>query len=193
MIGKSILLETDHKSLIPLLRKTSLDCFPPRVLRFRLCLMRFNCKISHVPGKFLYTADALSHKLVSPLSEIQIEEVCQTEIFVHSIISSLPASSDRLDAYRNAQQQDNVCSRLIVFCKNGWPQKKNFPPDIMPYWQLKSELSLYDNLLLRGKHIAVPRSMQKETLEKIYIVATGVSSVAFYGSHRSSVWWPQVK
>jgi len=63
---KKFLIETDHKSLIPLLRHKLLDNLPPRVLCFRLRLMRFDYSIEHTPGKFLYTADALSR---SPLNE----------------------------------------------------------------------------------------------------------------------------
>ena len=65
VIGKDITLETDHKPLVPLLGKTNLDCLPPRVLRFRIRLMRFSYTISHVPGKQLYTADTLSRAPVA--------------------------------------------------------------------------------------------------------------------------------
>ena len=60
ILGKRILLETDHKPLVPLFSYKHLDNLPPRVLRFCLRLMRFDYQISHVPGKYLYTADALS-------------------------------------------------------------------------------------------------------------------------------------
>ena len=40
VIGKAILLETDHKLLVPHLGKTNLDCLPPCV-HFRIHLMRF--------------------------------------------------------------------------------------------------------------------------------------------------------
>jgi len=53
-------LETDHKPLVPLLGKKSLDSLPPQELRFHLRLMRFECTITHVPGKELYTPDTLS-------------------------------------------------------------------------------------------------------------------------------------
>ena len=39
VIGKAILLETNHKPLVPLLGKTNLDCLPPQVLCFRIHLM----------------------------------------------------------------------------------------------------------------------------------------------------------
>ena len=42
VLGKQIQLETDHKPLVPLLGKKSLDSLPPRVLRFRLHLMIFD-------------------------------------------------------------------------------------------------------------------------------------------------------
>lgn len=60
LLGMKFTLETDHKPLVPLLGNKELDQLPPRVLRFRLRLARFNYSIVHVPGKFLYTADALS-------------------------------------------------------------------------------------------------------------------------------------
>ncbi|KAL5516836.1 hypothetical protein EMCRGX_G002260 [Ephydatia muelleri] len=59
ILGKQISIETDHKPLVPLLSSKRLDDLPPRVLRFRLRLMRFAFSIVHVPGKYMYTADAL--------------------------------------------------------------------------------------------------------------------------------------
>ena len=38
ILGKPILLETDHKPLVPILGSKSLETLPPRVLRFRLLL-----------------------------------------------------------------------------------------------------------------------------------------------------------
>ena len=60
IIGLKVLIETDHKPLIPLLGSKHLDDLPPRILRFRLRLARVDYLIVHVPGKLLYTADALS-------------------------------------------------------------------------------------------------------------------------------------
>lgn len=60
VLGRRFIIETDHKPLIPLLGSKNLDSLPPRVFRLRLCLARLDYSIVHVPGKLLYTADALS-------------------------------------------------------------------------------------------------------------------------------------
>ena len=65
-MGKQIAIETDHKLLVPLLSTKHLDAVPPRVLRFHLRLIRFAYSISHVPGKELNTADALSRARSHP-------------------------------------------------------------------------------------------------------------------------------
>ena len=36
ILGKEIMIETDHKLLVPILTTKQLDSLPPRVLRFRL-------------------------------------------------------------------------------------------------------------------------------------------------------------
>eukprot|EP00731_Ephydatia_muelleri_P004671 Em0002g847a len=59
LLGKQFSVETDHKPLVPLLSTKMLDSLPPRVLRFRLRLMRFQFTIHHTPGKNMYIADAL--------------------------------------------------------------------------------------------------------------------------------------
>ena len=60
ILGLIFIIETDHKPLIPLLSTKSLDTLPPRIIRFRLRLSYYSYSIQHVPGKLLYTADALS-------------------------------------------------------------------------------------------------------------------------------------
>ena len=51
-LGNSFTIETDHKSLVPLLNSKCLNTLPPRVLRFRLQMNRFDYIITHVPGNF---------------------------------------------------------------------------------------------------------------------------------------------
>ena len=147
--GKTITLETDHKPLVPLLSHKNLDSLPPRILRFRLRLMRFDYEIKHVPGKSLHTADALSR---APLKDtvnsdelLQVEEV---EFQVSSVISTLPVSNSKLTSFSQAQVEDSVCSTLISYCRNGWPNKSSLPSCMKPYWKLQGEFSLHDNLLL---------------------------------------------
>ena len=60
LIGMHFRVETDHLPLVPLLSTTLLDTLPMRIQRFRMRLMRYSFSILHVPGKYLYTADALS-------------------------------------------------------------------------------------------------------------------------------------
>ena len=60
VLGKNILLKTDHKHLMPLLGNKNLDALQPCVLHFHMRLMRFQYSISQVPGKTLYIPDTLS-------------------------------------------------------------------------------------------------------------------------------------
>ena len=119
-------------------------------------------------GKHLNTADALSHASVSTPDIMDSEEGKKTEIFVHnSIPTSLPANSDHSEAYHTAQQEDPTCSKLIIFCKRGWPSKSTLSADIPPYWSVQGELTLHNDPLLCCNCIVIPDRLRSETLEKI--------------------------
>ena len=109
ILGRPFEIETDHKPLVPILSSKSLDNLPPRVLRFRLRLARFEYTIHHVPGKLLYTADTLSRAPIATDSiSLSLQE--EVEFFIQSVTDSLPASTTRLEMYKTAQDDDPVCS-----------------------------------------------------------------------------------
>ena len=185
VLGKPILLETDHKPLVPLLGNKSLDTLPPRVLRFCIRLMRFQYSISHVPGKTLYMADTLSR---APLHVSAADDITSdTEIFVQSIISALPATKDNLDSYRIAQREDPICSNLIEFCNSSWPNRNMLKGNLKKYWQFRANLTVNDDILLFGSRIVVPKAKQMETLEKIHQGHQGFQKCR--SRIATAVWW----
>ena len=103
LLGQSFSIESVYKPLIPFLNTKCLNGLPPCVLRFRLRLARFNYTTKHVPGKLLYTADALSWTPAVDTGEILGEK--EVETFVNSRDTSstskptatrdLPPSSDQ--------------------------------------------------------------------------------------------------
>ena len=102
--GLDFTIRTDHKPLITLLKSRPLDDLPPRIIRFRLRLLRFSFNIIHVPGKNLITADALSR---APLpatateAEQDLEKECKA--YLDSIVESLPATPTKLEQIKTAQ------------------------------------------------------------------------------------------
>ena len=91
-------LLTDHKPLVPLINTKDLDQTPIRVQRLLIRLMRFNCVCSHVPGKALVVADALSRSKVSsqPQTGTTTDLTDEVEIYTEDVTRSWPASSQKL-------------------------------------------------------------------------------------------------
>ena len=161
-----LLLETNHKPLVPLLGTKDLHSLPPRVLRFRLRLNRFHYEITHVPGKLLTTADTLSGTPLQDGKEVTLIE--EVEEMVDSILQQLPASKDQLDKYRQAQANDTICSTVTQYCKSGWPSKNKLCNALKPYWKERGKFILNKELLLYCRRIVIPQTLQAETLEKVH-------------------------
>ena len=187
ILGKRFGVETDHKPLVPLLGTKNLDSLPPRILRFRLRMDRFDYHITHVPGKELYTADTLSRApLLNETSDSKLQE--EANLLMEMCISHLPASPKRLDEYGKAQGADHVCSTIVNYCRNGWPDKRATDAALRPFWRSRGELTLGNGLLLYGNRIVVPKPMQRETLQKLHEGHQGIQQCSLRAS--TSVWWP---
>ena len=188
ILGKRFVIETDHKPLVPLMGTKHLDSLPPRALRFRLCLTRFDYLIQHVAGKDLHTADTLSRapSSLSDEGDTTLEELA--ELAMEECVAYLPASQNKLQDYQNAQQSDPLCSAIIKFCQVGWPNKHKIDAALAPYWEARGNLTLKDDLLLYGSRIVVPNSMQQVTLTKLHQGHQGIERCRQRA--RISAWWP---
>ena len=189
LLGTSFKVETDHKPLVPLLSSKALNMVPVRVQRFRLRLMRFSFTIVHVPGKELHTAETLSRAPVSE-GEDSREEAFHHEVkaYVNTVVDNLPATKERLQLIRDEQNKEPVCCQLKEYCEKG---KIDWTGPVKQYFQVRTELSIAEDLLMRGNRIVVPLSLRADILERLHTGHQGMTKCRQRA--RESVWWPGIR
>ena len=189
ILGKAIVGEIDHKPLVPLLTKYTLEQVPPRIQRFRMRLMRFNIRdMKHVPGKEMYTSDMLSRQLTYENTEKSMIDDDEMVPFLDSIIDSLPVSDVKLQQIIAAQAEDTVCSKVKEYILDGWPDKYKMSDSLKPYWNFRGELSVVGNLILKSSRILIPSSLRLEVMDKIHEGHQDI--VKCRARAKQSVWWP---
>ena len=188
LVGKSFHIQTDHKPLVPLLGTKEIDSLPPRTQRFRMQLMRFHFTIEHVPGKDLYTADALSRAPLSDMTPADLKLQDDVYLFVNHVIESLPASEMRREEIRKHQEEDDICREIVLFCQKGWPEKSQLKGPLKLYQPYAAELTVQNGLLLKGCQLVIPLSMRMEMLDRIHTGHQGITKCR--ARARQAVWWP---
>ena len=189
LIGLRFHIETDHKPLVPLFSTKRLDELPIRVQRFRMRMMRYDFSISHVAGKHLATADALSRAPTGEPSGGDHELQQETEAYVQQIMQTLPATEQRTEQIRQCQESDPVCQQLVQLTLQGWPpEKKSLPRELKPYHTVQSELAVADGVLMRGSRIVIPASLRQDVLRCLHKGHQGINKCRDLA--RQSVWWP---
>lgn len=191
LIGQHFQLETDHKPLVSLLGSQALSDLPPRIQRFRMRLMAYSYTIHHVPGKTLLTADTLSRAPVNSStrdSNIANSLMEDTNIYVNSIMSNLPASDTYLAELREQLQADSTCSQVMAMCQSQWSEYSTLSTVLKQYWRERAFLTVLDGLLLRGTRLVIPSAMRNSILEKLHEGHQGVAKCRERA--RETVWWP---
>lgn len=188
LIGLKFHIHTDHKPLVPLFSTKRLEELPLRVQRFRLRMLRYHFTISHIPGKDLVIADMLSRAPTSTPSNSDHLFYQETNVFVDTVIQSLPASDAQLERIKQEQEQDDVCKQIRVYCRDGWPAKHELTGAIRPYYPVLTEITVANGLLLRGSRLIIPASMRLEILDKIHTGHQGITKCRERA--RQSIWWP---
>ena len=107
--------------------------------------MRFDYIISHVPGKYMYTADILSCNptiVNTSLGNVNLNDI---EPFVQIQVESLSVRKDRQDIYHQAQLNNLFCSQVNEHCQSSLPQKCMIQFSLKPYWNVRGELTVCNN------------------------------------------------
>jgi hypothetical protein len=140
----------------------------------------------HIPGKQLEAADALSRSPTGQPEESDRELEAESDAYIHMVISNMPASDKRMAQIRRDQKADVTCSRIMKYCAEGWPESEKCGP----YWAVASELTVHEDVLMRGSRMIIPMSLRNSILETIHDGHQGVVKCKRIAAR--SVWWPKM-
>ena len=187
-----VMVETDHKPLIPLFNKNLSNC-PLRVQRLMIRLQKYNFSISFMPGKYLHTADALSRSIgvrgnIERVTH-EAELTDETNHYVDAVVNSLPVSQTCLDQIRHECKQDEQMIQVSNYTLGGWPAtRRQCALVARPFFNVKDELSVYKGIVFKGSQIVIPYSLQKDMLSKIHEGHLGETKCK--SRARNVMYWP---
>lgn len=171
LYGRNITVESDHKPLETILRKP-LALAPPRLQHMMLALQKYSITLIHKPGKEIPLADTLSRKSMDEEDE-SLSEAMETQ--VHTVISTAPVSTDRLNNIKTETAQDEQLSKLKQVIRSGWPEtRKQCHPLVSDYWNHRDEITEADGILLKGEKIIIPHKLGPHMLKCIHTGHFGV-------------------
>ena len=148
--------------------------------------MQFVFTVTHIPGKDLTIADMLSRAPIAAASDVDTQFSHDVEMLVNTIMSSLPATEQRLTEIAHEQNKDKICKQLIQYCQSGWPSKHQVPQSLKPYYFVSAELTIQQDLLICNNRIVIPSSLHSEMLEN----STQATKESPNARVQQSVWWP---
>ena len=148
--------------------------------------MGYDVEFKYVKGKDLFIAAALSRSPTTNQHRSKIEQEIETTRLVHEEQSLTSNFAEIAEATEKDAVLQSVIDRVISM---GWkPSKRNVPVEILPYWNIKDELSFNDGIVYRSDRIVVPVTLRKNLIIKLHQAHMGNGSTLRRA--RTSLWWP---
>lgn len=184
---------TDHKPLENLFNKP-LHSVPARIQRMMLKIQKYDIEVKYKPGKEMVIADALSRAyLEKSTDEIdEDEELYNLENeLICEIKATLPFSREKREKLVKETKEDETLVCLKKYIINGWPNdKKNADLLVRPFWNIRENLCLIDDLIFMNEAVVIPINMKKEILEKIHEGHLGLNLCI--NKSKNVVYWPGI-
>ncbi|XP_060130523.1 uncharacterized protein K02A2.6-like [Zootoca vivipara] len=184
LYGRHFSIETDHKPLLGLFNpnKQTPQILSPRMLRWSIFLNGFQYTLTHVPGKQLCHADALSRL---PLPGGSNEDPAPAEHIM--MLETLPGAPVTATDIAEKTRKDAVLSRVLTWVGRGWPGGPH-EEKFRPYATRQHELSMHKGCLLWGDRVIIPAPLRNRVLETLHMGHPGM--VRMKSLARCYVWWP---
>lgn len=181
---------TDHKPLVPLFNTKDIDKTPIRCQRMLLRMVRFNPTVQYVPGEEQVVSDALSRK-PSPHNVDDTVLSQDISVYVDAVERGWQASPGKLQEIRYATEDDKELRSVADFVITGWPRREEaVPASLLPYYQVRSELSVVDGLLIFRDRIVIPTTLRSEMLSRLHESHQHISKTRERAN--GAIWWPGI-
>ena len=179
-------VKTDHKPLEPIFTKP-LAIAPKRLQRMLLKLQQYSLSVRYKKGKDLHLADTLSRAYLPEVNAC--ESTRELEEIDHR--AWMPVREETWLQLKNAAADDPVQQTLRAVIKRGWPDSKaDVPECVHPYYDIRDELTVQEELIVKGQQLVVPRVLRKELMEKTHSSHIGIEGCIRRA--RDTFFWPRI-
>ncbi|KFD45162.1 hypothetical protein M513_13960, partial [Trichuris suis] len=178
--GNSYILCTRHQALSTLLSRKGFDRASMRIAWWSSRLLNFNCVVKYKKGS-TNIADTFSH-FPLPYEAGDSEE--DTELV--ALITEQPI---KLDDARKATSNCRVMTQLTYCIQNGWAeQEQMIRATLLPYFQVRTELSVHDGCVLRSpQRIVLPEALRHAVVGVAHESHQGIARTK--ARPRELFWW----
>ena len=185
--GRKVTVETDHLPLV-LIKKKPQHAAPPRLTRMLLQLQKYDLDITFVRGVDLHIADALSRNM---LKDTYPELSEGMDLHVHTVMSSLPISDQRMQEIKIQTELDPQMDQLKQVILKGWPEmRQHCPEQLKEFWNFRDELTVVNGLILKGHKLVIPGCLRPKMLELLHQGHFGTEKTL--NRARDIMFWPGI-
>ncbi|KAL0160057.1 hypothetical protein M9458_043782, partial [Cirrhinus mrigala] len=184
--GRKYLLRTDHQALTVLFSSKGTDRTGMRIARWASRLLCFNYDVIYRPGALNNAADCLSRLPLPASDEDLLDAEPEFVAFLSPAMSPLTPSEVASASVSCAEM-----NALRAQIARGWPSSSCAVDSILrPYFQLRDELSVQQDYVLRGSRLVVPVALQHTLVKLAHEGHQGI--VRTKQRLRELYWWPGI-
>ena len=178
---------TDHEPLIPLYNSYKAEV-PPRVMKHKMNLQGYSYTLVYEPGRNM-PSDYMSRHPRKEISKPVDEAITETEMFVNSVMEANLPDAITKEEIQKETQLDVELQDLISAIKAQTLDTKD-KPYLAQYKNVFSELSIFENMVVRGHKIVPPVSLRQRAIILAHEGHQGlVKSKSFL---RTVMWFPRM-
>ena len=178
LYGRSFCVYTDHRPLIMITNKT-ITSAPPRLQRMLIALSGYNMTVIYQPGVDNQLADGLS-RFPNPHNTSKLKLDIRVDF--------IRFSPNRIELLQNDTMSDPTLQHLQEVIITGWPERMNeLPTDLRSYWSMRDEMSIENDLILKGQQIVIPRTQQQVILKQLHTAHLGKEKTHLLA--KETVYW----
>ncbi|KAJ1088934.1 hypothetical protein NDU88_002088 [Pleurodeles waltl] len=143
--------------------------------------------LEHISGKANVTADYLSR--APCISETDCEEnEYDDDVLVACLFNSEePHSTITKQEWEEATRNDNVFTEIKKYIMEGWPREKRLNETLQPYWKIKNDITIVDEVFLRGETLIAPMSLRGRLVALAHEGHVGMTGTK--QKLRERYWW----
>ena len=187
LFGRHFEIRTDHSALREVLigKSSASSVAPARIVRWAARLMPYSFTVSYIKGSMNAVADGLSRL---PMETFETEEV-QSDVSILAVQGEPMCITYPL--MTSATLQDDILKQVFDMINGSWPlRESDLPSSLRPFFRVRNELSVDDNLLLRGDRIVPAESLRSQLLLYAHEGHFGMGKTK--ARLRMSYWWPSM-